>query len=547
MTEDSPPKNEHSQKNRRKLRIGTAFVLAFAIVLVLQLRRRMEFERQEPGPMSRESKPRISVTPENMDVADRDGQLLAAIHCSRCHPVPKPSHLPREHWPFMMTYMGNYLGYAETNGPFSGIVNARLIPDQPILSREELIAIQEYYVRDSRPQNEMLVDPEPRSTMHQFQPYDRGPRNVHDNFISLVHFNDTTGLYYLGLGDQKKLRLYTRQGEELFEVSCSSEPIHVEVIEGGFRLGEIGDFDFDHAAGNVLEFTHGQGELSVSPIVTNFARLVESHGMDFDGDEIEDLLLVGFGQGENGRASIYWGRGTGGDAREESALINYSGALHAELYDYDEDGDNDIFILTAQRRQELWLFENEGGRNFLPHRVLTRFAGFGFNSFAMADFNGDGREDLLLVNGNNMELRVPPLRPYHGLRILLNRGGMNFKVAAFFPLYGAIKAIPHDFDLDGDLDIATIAFYPDWSASPPETFVYLENLGDLEFRPHALDNAPWGRWITMDSGDVDADGDQDLLLGAGHIQLGIAPHVRERYAALIKDAPSFLVLENKAR
>ena len=53
--------------------------------------------------------------------------------------------------------------------------------------------------------------------------------------------------------------------------------------------------------------------------------------------------------------------------------------------------------------------------------------------------------------------------------------------------------------------------------------------------------------MTMDRGDVDADGDQDLLLGAAHIQLGVAPSVKDRYLSLIESAPSFLVLENLAR
>jgi len=447
----------------------------------------------------------------------------------------------------MMTYMGNYLGYEETNGPFSGIVNVRLIPEQPFVSRDEVNAILDYYVRDSRSQKELLVKHEPRAAMHQFKPYHQTPKITHDSFMSLVQFDDEMQLFYLGFGSQRKLELYNTKGEELLTVNCNSEPIHVEVIPGGFRLSEIGHFDFDNATGSVHEYAHVEEGISITPLVTNYNRLVESHGGDFDNDENEDLLLIGFGQGEYGRVSIYWGKADDDDSRRVSTLIDYSGALHAELYDFDEDDDDDIFILTAQRRQELLLFENNGDRRFLSHRIVSQFAGFGFNSFALADFDGDGQKDLLLVNGNNMEIHNPPLRPYHGLRILLHRGGARFSQAAFFPLYGAIRAIPHDFDFDGDVDIAAIAFYPDWDALPPETFVYLENQGELNFRPHALDNAPWGRWLTMNRGDVDADGDQDILLGAAHIQLGIAPSVKDRYAALIENAPSFLVLENLAR
>ena len=547
MTELGSDHDDGRPRKLRSLRIGAAFALGIAVVVVLQLHARKERERKSPLLKAVDSKSQNATRPGAVDIARHDGKLLAAIHCSRCHPAPKPTHLPREYWPFMMTYMGNYLGYKETNGLFSGIVNTQLIPEQAFVSLDEVTAILDYYVRDSRPQKKMLVKHKPRAEMYQFQPYHQIPKITHGSFMSLVQFDDVMNLFYLGFGNQRKLELYSTEGEEILTVNCNSEPIYVEVIPNGFRLSEIGYFDFDHGAGSVHEYMRGEEGVSITPLVTNYHRLVESHAGDFDKDENEDLLLIGFGQGEYGRVSIYWGKEDDNDSRRVSTLIDYSGALHAELYDYDEDGDDDIFVLTAQRRQELILFENEGARRFLSHRLASQFAGFGFNSFTLTDFNGDHQKDLLLVNGNNMEIQDPPLRPYHGLRIMLHHGGKRFSEAAFFPLYGAIKAIAHDFDFDGDVDIAAIAFYPDWDADPPETFVYLENQGELNFRPHALDNAPWGRWLTMNRGDVDGDGDQDVLLGAAHIQLGISPSVQDRYAALIENAPSFLVLENLAR
>jgi hypothetical protein len=81
-------------------------------------------------------------------------------------------------------------------------------------------------------------------------------------------------------------------------------------------------------------------------------------------------------------------------------------------------------------------------------------------------------------------------------------------------MYGASKAIARDFDQDGDLDIAAISFFPDYQRQPLCGFVYLENKGNLQFEPSTFKEAAAGHWLTLESGDVDLDGDQDLLLGS---------------------------------
>ena len=98
----------------------------------------------------------------------------------------------------------------------------------------------------------------------------------------------------------------------------------------------------------------------------------------------------------------------------------------------------------------------------------------------LADFNKDGFDDLIYVCGDNAD-RTPFLKPYHGVYIFQNDGDFNFKQSWFYQLNGAYKAIPRDYDLDGDLDIAAIAFFPDYLHYPEESFVYLENNGNLNF------------------------------------------------------------------
>ncbi len=96
-----------------------------------------------------------------------------------------------------------------------------------------------------------------------------------------------------------------------------------------------------------------------------------------------------------------------------------------------------------------------------------------------------------------------------------------------------------DFDGDGDLDIATIAFFADYEKQPEEGFVYLENEGNFKFKPYSLPQAKLGRWLTMDVGDIDGNGKQCILLGNFSISQD-----NKKFNMNWKQGPPFLVLKN---
>jgi hypothetical protein len=112
-------------------------------------------------------------------------------------------------------------------------------------------------------------------------------------------------------------------------------------------------------------------------------------------------------------------------------------------------------------------------------------------------------------------------------------------------LNGAFKAVAGDFDLDGDLDIAAISFFPDYEKSPEESFVLLENSGNMRFKASTFRECISGRWLALDAGDLDSDGDVDIVLGSYiHGPSDVPDGLMLNWE---KAGPSVLILRNKAK
>jgi hypothetical protein len=147
----------------------------------------------------------------------------------------------------------------------------------------------------------------------------------------------------------------------------------------------------------------------------------------------------------------------------------------------------------------------------------------------------------LTTQGDNADYSIV-VKAYHGIRIFLNNGKNHFDEKYFLPQYGAQKAIPFDFDNDGDPDIVSIAFFPDYDRYPLESFIYWENKGDNTFNRYSFPGATDGRWLTMDAGDIDGDGDKDVILGSAVFTVGIIPEqIRQKW---LTHPVSAIILKN---
>ena len=150
--------------------------------------------------------------------------------------------------------------------------------------------------------------------------------------------------------------------------------------------------------------------------------------------------------------------------------------------------------------------------------------------------------DFIVANGDNGDYESPP-KPYHGLRIYLAEPNGKYTEKYFYPMHGAFGVKARDFDKDGDIDIASVAFFPDYTNNPRDSFVYLDNNGKLEFTASTFKECIAGRWIALDAGDIDGDGDDDIALASLIRMPTVVP--KELTEMWEKSGPSVLVLRNQ--
>jgi hypothetical protein len=96
--------------------------------------------------------------------------------------------------------------------------------------------------------------------------------------------------------------------------------------------------------------------------------------------------------------------------------------------------------------------------------------------------------------------------------------------------------LARDFDLDGDNDMAMIAFFA--IDKDKRSFLYFENDGKGGFKASNL-GVPAGHWLVMDAEDMDADGDDDIVLG----NFLMAEDPNEKKGS---DAVKSILLENRS-
>lgn len=214
-----------------------------------------------------------------------------------------------------------------------------------------------------------------------------------------------------------------------------------------------------------------------------------------DGNGTADLVSIVSDNSSSTTVSILSGDGHG-NFQQPSAQQTFAGIYPGPAYlaDLDGDGKPDLVLSVEQLSgigsSILWLKNTGGG--FAPPTTLATAAK---SAFSMADFNGDGKPDILYTM---------PGTTTNSLHILMNQGNGNFSDQAASGLNGIVGlATVLDFNLDGIPDL--IVQVQQGNAGILYSFT---GLGNGSFTQVATVSTPG--LTPLVAGDFDHDGFPDL-------------------------------------
>ncbi len=239
---------------------------------------------------------------------------------------------------------------------------------------------------------------------------------------------------------------------------------------------------------------------------------------DVNGDGLPDVVLGGgpdypdqvFAQKSDGKFIAVAQPALETDKAAETTCLT--------LFDADKDGDLDLLAGSGGNEMKpitaylLRYYENDGRGNFTLQKEKTPPAAGNLSCLVPGDIDGDGDEDLFIgarcVPGR---YGVPPTS-----FLMRNNGNGQWEDITTRELAaGGMVTDAQWLDLDGDKDLDLLV------ASEWMPLVAFRNDGRGKFVPSLLpikdENngqiATEGWWNTVESSDLDGDGDLDLILG----------------------------------
>jgi len=422
-------------------------------------------------------------------------------NCGSCHLVPDPTKIPKSIWknsvlPEMAARMG-YGNYGKEKDYY---------PKESMIDSAQWLQIQNYVFNlapDSIPNTPLRKGR--AEELNQFVPSLQTLGNPKiAGAITNSKYDTASGYLFManayGQVHEWKDRFSMKRYFNSPIVSTISK-------EDTLYLTEIGIMKPSETVRGVIYTMH---ENLITPLFKNLHRPVYIEINDLNEDGKNEIVICEFGN-YTGELSMLVQKDS---IFEKKTLLALPGSIKVEIADMNNDGKKDIVALFSQGREGIYIFYQKENLQFDVDPVITLPPEYGSSWFTLVDYNRDGQLDIVLVNGDNADYSKF-LKPYHGIRLFINKGNNAFEQKWFYPINGATRVMAEDFDQDGDLDFAVSSFFPDFKNAPEEGFVYLENKdpAHYSFVPHTTKKAASGNWLVMEKGDFDQDGDVDIMLG----------------------------------
>lgn len=444
---------------------------------------------------------------------------LFKSNCASCHLLPDINDLPKEIWaskilPDMAARMGIKDGsYSPLKGlsyqEMEAIMATNIYANKPYMNKADWLLLKNYII-DLAPDSLTVINY--KNTSSELKQFKAEPISLDSTEGTLI-----TYLHY----DKKDEKLWSGdlQGNLLAYDFFKNKTRHVQKFESGLvDYTKKEDRAYATAIGNLNPSEIPSGKIiivegdSLTPISQVLHRPVNNLVFDLNNDGNDEMVVSEFGN-LTGELSILIKDAKKG--YKKRTLLQQPGTIRVLAKDMNKDGKQDLIALTSQGDETITILYQQENLQFRADKVLRFRPIYGTSWFVLIDYDGDGDQDIITVNGDNADKSYVQ-KPYHGMRIHLNDGKNHFTEKYFYPLNGSTRVVANDFDQDGDIDFGIISTFPDYKKYPEFSFVYLQNTNekDFIFESFTFSDSNLGRWFLMDTGDVDNDGDEDIILSS---------------------------------
>ena len=240
----------------------------------------------------------------------------------------------------------------------------------------------------------------------------------------------------------------------------------------------------------------GKGDGTFQNPIFSFAAATPMAVVDINGDGEPDIVAIT----NSGAVPVLLGNGDGSfmDARSIVQATPADTADAGVAADFNGDGKLDLAVAEQYYPNGQVSVELGKGDGTFGQPIVSALTTNATNPNLMlaADFNGDGKTDLVVEDNNS-----------NGFQVLLGRGDGSFATPVDTPLsYSMLSFATGDFNKDGKADLVITT-----SNSSPAMNIYLSN-GDGTFSPGMSYVVYPNSYVAV--ADVNGDGNLDLIVVA---------------------------------